>query len=158
MRAFKQQILIYYIDTNEIPGELSGKNMISSHEKITCDLHMWKDHCCYGYMKNKWNGLVFHWCLCTKKNITWPLGDTKLLLSCWKIFHLFPSLTHEIFCNTQKRNFVSLCSYIISSIPTDMEKRSLVVTLHSLYCVLNLMFTVISSHDQCDEQTRPDLS
>ena len=53
MRAFKQQILIYYIDTNEIPGELSGKNMISSHEKITCDLHMWKDHCCFGYMKNK---------------------------------------------------------------------------------------------------------
>ena len=53
MRAFKQQILIYYIDANEIPGELSGKNMISSHEKITCDLHMSKDHCCFGYMKNK---------------------------------------------------------------------------------------------------------
>ena len=39
-----------------------------------------------------------------------------------------------------------------------MEKRSLVVTLHSLHCILNLMFTVISSHDECDEQTRPDLS
>lgn len=39
-----------------------------------------------------------------------------------------------------------------------MEKRSLDVTLHSLHCVLNLLFAVISSHDQCDEQTRPDLS
>ena len=46
MRAFKQQILIYYIDTNEIPGELLCKNMISPHEKITCYLHMQKDHCC----------------------------------------------------------------------------------------------------------------
>ena len=81
----------------------------------------------------------------------------KLLFSCGKIFHLFPLLAHEIFCNTRKRNFVSLRSYRISSIPTDMEKRSLVVTLHSLHCVLNLMFTVISSHDQCDEQTRLDL-
>lgn len=39
-----------------------------------------------------------------------------------------------------------------------MEKRSLDVTVHSLHCVLNLLFAVISSHDQCDEQTRPDLS
>ena len=28
-------ILFYYINTNEIPGELSCKNMISSHVKIT---------------------------------------------------------------------------------------------------------------------------
>ena len=33
-------ISIYYINTNEIPGELSCKNMISSHVKITCYLHM----------------------------------------------------------------------------------------------------------------------
>ena len=26
----------YYINTNEIPGELSRENMISSHVKITC--------------------------------------------------------------------------------------------------------------------------
>ena len=54
MRAFKQQILIYYIDTNGIPGKVSCKNMISSHGKITCYLHMWKDHRCYGYMKKKY--------------------------------------------------------------------------------------------------------
>ena len=31
---------IYYINTNEIQGELSRENMISSHVKITCYLHM----------------------------------------------------------------------------------------------------------------------
>ena len=34
----------------------------------------------------KWNGLVFHWCWYKKQNITWPLGNTKFLLSCWKTF------------------------------------------------------------------------
>ena len=33
-------IIFYYINTNEIPGELSRENMISSHVKITCYLHM----------------------------------------------------------------------------------------------------------------------
>ena len=30
----------YYINTNEIPSELSRENLISSHVKITCYLHM----------------------------------------------------------------------------------------------------------------------
>ena len=69
--------------------------MISSNMKITCYFHMWKYHLCYGYMINRtfrriklflWNGLVFHWCLYNKQNITWPLGDTKFLFSCWKYF------------------------------------------------------------------------
>ena len=34
--------LIYYINSGEIPGELSRENMISSHEKIT-----------RGYIKNR---------------------------------------------------------------------------------------------------------
>ena len=33
-------ISFYYINTNKIPGELSRKNLISSHLKITCYLHM----------------------------------------------------------------------------------------------------------------------
>ena len=65
---------IYYINTNEIPGGLSGEN-ISSHVKITCYFHMWKYHRCYGYIINcafrrvklfQWNGLVVHWCLYNK--------------------------------------------------------------------------------------------
>ena len=30
----------YYINTNEIPGELLCENLVSSHVKITCYLHM----------------------------------------------------------------------------------------------------------------------
>ena len=30
---------LHYINTNEIPGELSHEDMISSHVKITCYLH-----------------------------------------------------------------------------------------------------------------------
>ena len=33
-------ILSYYINTDEIPGELLRENMISSHVNITCYLHM----------------------------------------------------------------------------------------------------------------------
>ena len=58
----------YYLNTNEIPGELSRKNLISSHVKITRYLHTWKCHGCYGYIINstfhtkkllKWNGWYF---------------------------------------------------------------------------------------------------
>ena len=70
-----QRKAIYYINTNEIPGELSCENLVSSHVKITCYLHMWKYHHCYGYIINrafynkkllKWNVLVVHWCLYNK--------------------------------------------------------------------------------------------
>ena len=30
----------YYVNTKEIPGELSRENLVSSHVKITCYLHM----------------------------------------------------------------------------------------------------------------------
>ena len=68
-------ISLYYINTNEILGELSHENLIFSHVKITCYLHMWKNHLCYGYITYrifhtkkllKWNGLVFYWCLYNK--------------------------------------------------------------------------------------------
>lgn len=42
----------YYINTNEIPGELFHKNMITSWVKMTSYLHTWKNHCCYGYIIN----------------------------------------------------------------------------------------------------------
>ena len=43
----------YYINTNEIPSELLRENLISSHVKITCYLHMWKYHHCYGFIINR---------------------------------------------------------------------------------------------------------
>ena len=90
----------------------------SLHLKITCHLHRWKDHICYDYMtkKNllqqksilKWNGLVSHWFLHNKQNITWPHRDTKFLFLFWVIFHLFTTLTREIFFNTW-REILCLC-------------------------------------------------
>ena len=46
-------LFIFYINTNEIPGELLHENLISSHVKITCYPHMWKYHRCYGYIINR---------------------------------------------------------------------------------------------------------
>ena len=42
----------YYINTSEIPSELSRENFISSHVKITCYLHTCRDHRRYGYKIN----------------------------------------------------------------------------------------------------------
>ena len=81
---------------------------------------------------------------------TWRYKTALLML---KNISLVPIAYSCNILQSSKRNFVSLHSHIISSIPTDMEKRSLVVTPHTRHCILNLMCTVISSHDQCDEQT-----
>ena len=51
-------ISVYYINTSEIPGELSGVNMISAQVKITCYFtrenillfSQVKDSHCYGYL------------------------------------------------------------------------------------------------------------
>ena len=76
---------LYYINTNEIPGELSHENLISSHVKISPLLYWLHNKSRPSHQKLlKWNGLIFHWCLYNKQNITWPLGDTKFLFLCWK--------------------------------------------------------------------------
>ena len=36
-----------------MPSELSRENFISSHVKITCYLHTWRDHRRYGYIINR---------------------------------------------------------------------------------------------------------
>ena len=38
--ATKNKIAFYYINSGEIPGELSRESMRSSHVKITCYFHM----------------------------------------------------------------------------------------------------------------------
>ena len=50
---WRYTISFYNINTNEIPSELSRENLISSHVKITCYLHMWKYHRCYGFIINR---------------------------------------------------------------------------------------------------------
>ena len=81
--------------------------MLSSHVKISPLLYWLHNKSRPSHQKLlKWNGLIFHWCLYNKQNITWPLGDTKFSSCVEKIFH------HS------KRNFTSLCGYVtlISSI------------------------------------------
>ena len=65
-----KNITFYYINTNEIPGELSHKSFRY--------LHMWKYHRCHGFIINrafhtkkllKSNGFVFHWCLCKNRTL-----------------------------------------------------------------------------------------
>ena len=104
----------------------AGKHdIVSSHAKITCYFHMWKDQRCYGYIISrdfcskkifKWNGLDFLWCIYNKKNITRPLGETKFLFSCSKICHSFAAFTRS------KRNFVSPRGHVISSIGFKTNK------------------------------------
>ena len=88
-------LLIYYTNANEIPGELSRKNKISSQVKITCYLHMWKDHHCYGYQKKEvpfaanrfFSEMVWYFIgvyIINKTFITWPLGDTDFLFLCFE--------------------------------------------------------------------------
>ena len=73
----------------------------SSHLKITCHLHMWKGHYCYGiiyksrllqqkniYINVKWCDL-FHWCLYNKKIMehymaTWRYKNISLI--CFSTF------------------------------------------------------------------------
>ena len=113
------------INANEIPRELSRENLIFSLVKTTCYLHTWEYHLYYCYIINpafdnkkllKWNGLVFHWCLYNKINITWPLGDTKFLFSCWKNVSLVRWAHSWNIFQHSKRNFVSPRSHVISSI------------------------------------------
>ena len=97
----------YYVNNNEIPGNLSRENFISSHVEITCYRHMWVDHRCYGNTMIRVRSRAFvkvdtilecylyNWYLYNNQNITWSLGDTKFLFSCWKIFISFAALTLE---------------------------------------------------------------
>ena len=116
-------ILFYYINTNEIPGELSRENLISSHVKITCYLHMWKYHLCYGYVINR----AFHTKKLLSEMVWYFIGvyiinrtlhghlEIRNFSSCVdKIFHSFAAHSWNIFQH-EKRNFVSLCGHVIIS-------------------------------------------
>ena len=123
---------VYYINTNEIPGELLREILISSHVKITCYLHMWKYHRCYCYIINrafhtkkllKWNGLVVHWCF------------FHCCAHSWNIFQ------HS------KRNFVSPRDHVISSICVMVWLRITYTWLHDrmdfhLPCLWSLQKTL----------------
>ena len=68
---------IYYINTSEIPRELSRENFISSHVKRSPSLwlhnksHLWKQA-----------DLVFHWCLYNKQDIMCTCVDMNFIFTC----------------------------------------------------------------------------
>ena len=71
----------YYINTNETPGELSRKNLISSRVKITYYLHVWKYHHCYGYIID----LAFHTKKIIKLNGNGSSLGTVVRNNCWEM-------------------------------------------------------------------------
>ena len=59
----QSNVSLYYIKTNEIPGELSRESMTSSHVKRS--LLLWL-HNKWHLSQQKQNSLGFHWCLYNK--------------------------------------------------------------------------------------------
>ena len=99
-RSFYKNIQLY-INTSEIPGELSRINMISSHVKITCHFHKWKDSHCYGYI------IIWIYCCLIETlsvlprkssvifgNLREMFGNVRLAFN--SISHSFAALTREI--------------------------------------------------------------
>ena len=62
--------------------------VIFTYEKITFAMGLYNKSRLSQKKLLKWNGLVFHWCLYHKLNITWLLEDTKFLFEWWIILYL----------------------------------------------------------------------
>ena len=110
----------YYINTNEISGELSRENLISSHVKISPLpwLHNKSRLSHQKTIKLTWFGisLVF---IIINRTLHGRLEIRNFFSRVEKIFHLFAALTHE----HSERNFVSPCGHVISSV-YDFRKPS----------------------------------
>ena len=65
----------------------------------------------------KYNGLVFHWCLYNKQNITCPLMDMNFIFS-WSTRYLTRSLRSLVryWVDHSKIKFISTRGHVISSI------------------------------------------
>ena len=87
----RKDIYIYYINTNEVPDELSRKNVISSHVKhviFTCEnITVAMAHCCYGSLL-LW--LVLKIFQHSKKNFISPRGHVISSLSIYNIYKFLP--------------------------------------------------------------------
>ena len=122
-------VAIFYtcINNNEIPGDLSCKDMMFICKNNTLSSHV-KDHHCYGYKINrafhnkkllKWNGLVFHWCFIISRTLHGFLEIQDFCSRVEEILHSFAVLTREIFFNTRREisyfreaMYYPLCLYI----------------------------------------------
>ena len=96
----------FYMNTNEILGELLGENMKSSHVKIKSCLHTWGDHLCYCYLINRafrseikriW---LFIGVYMIYRILHGRLEIRNLSSRAKKIFYSLATLTHVIFFYT----------------------------------------------------------
>ena len=89
------------------------ENFISSHTKITCYLHMWRDHRRYGYIINH----TFFAGVYNKQNITCPLVELNFIFLC-STRYLTRSLHSLVRYRVEhlKIKFISMRRHIISSI------------------------------------------
>ena len=117
------------MNTNEIPGELSCENLVSSHVKITCYLQVWKSHCCYGYVINhtfhtkkllKWNGLVVHWCL-YKYVVVWVLKK-YFTCSLHSLVKYFSTLKEKFRISMWPCNVLYICNNIKDNFLSEPEE------------------------------------
>ena len=114
MYICSEEIIIYYVNTSEfIAIELLHKNFISSHMKITCYLHTWRDHRCYDYKINRafFTGVPG---LLNQQNITCPRVDMNFIFLCSTQYLtcLLRSLTRYR-VEHLKIKFKSTCGHVI---------------------------------------------
>ena len=88
----------YYINTSEIPSELSRENFISSHVKMTCCLDTWRDYRRYGYITNR------------ARKLTRYFTGVYIMRSLvrYRVEHA-------------KIKFISTCGHVISFISTECD-------------------------------------
>ena len=92
---------LYFVNTNEILGELSREN-ISSHVNTTRYLHMWKGHRCYGYIINR----------AYLSEIVWYFIGGYIIN---RTLHGRLEI-RNLFSRVEKRNFLSPHGHVISSV------------------------------------------
>ena len=132
---------IYYINTSEIPSELSRENSISSHVKRSPSL--WLHNKSRLWKQADW---VFHWCLHNKQHITYSLTDMNFIFSCSTRY-----LTSEhsewvrYRVDHSKIKFISMRGHVISSISVLYLINSLWITiiskLHKFYIILYIILS-----------------
>ena len=116
---------MYEINATQIPGELSRENVVSSLGKIKCYVHMWKDHCCYGYIVNCAFRSIKQ---CIGKMACYFIGIYELIIHYmaagrWEIcLRVLKNISRVSaanewnICQHLKANFAFPCGYAMSSI------------------------------------------
>ena len=134
-----QHTFIYYINTSEIPSELSRENFLSSQVKITCYLHTWRDHHRYGYIIKRASFAVVYM---YKQNIICPLVDMNFIFSCSARY-----LSHEWVQRTSEippaYNILYISTFCKKSKPLHMSTFHSELVLVDFWTTAHRLFNVV---------------